>query len=217
VSLLRIDSSILGEHSSSRALADTVVDNWTSEHPGATVVERDLAATPVEFGTWTGAASFGHTPAELQTDAQKAAHAEAQALLAELTSAETIVIATGLYNWGVNGLLKTWIDTLLAVAPYREQILAGKDVALVIARGGYYGEDGPQAGWDHGTPYLVRIFAEVWGADVTLVERDFTLVGQNPALDQFKEQGAALKAAAEAKADATGKQLAAAFAERKAS
>jgi FMN-dependent NADH-azoreductase len=84
----------------------------------------------------------------------------------------------------------------------------------VVARGGYYGEDGPKAGWDHGTPWLVRIFSEVWGADVTVVERDFTLVGVNPALDQFEGQAAALKDAAVADAEAAGKALAAAYAGR---
>jgi FMN-dependent NADH-azoreductase len=43
----------------------------------------------------------------------------------------------------------------------------------------------------------------VWGADLTVVEREFTLVGVNPALDQFTQVAAglhqeALSAAAEA-------------------
>lgn len=214
MTLLRIDSSILGDYSASRALADTVVANWTGEHPGATVRSRDLGAHPVLATSWIAAVSAGQTPEDQRTEEQKAALALSEELSTELTSAETIVVATGLYNWGVNQLIKSWIDQIFVLAAPLGEILAGKDVALVLARGGYYGEDGPKAGWDHGVDYLVRIFSEVWGANVTIVERDFTLVGVNPALDDFKEQGAALKLAAEARAHEVGKELAATFAER---
>lgn len=214
MSLLRIDSSILGPYSASRALADEVQKHWTDTHTDATVVTRDLAADPVLATSWIAAVSGGQIPAEQQTDAQKAGLALAQELFDELTGAESIIVATGLYNWGLNQLIKSWIDQILVVAAPLGEILKGKDVAIVVARGGYYGEDGPKAGWDHGTPWLVRIFEEVWGANVTVVERDFTLVGVNPALDEFKEQGASLKEAALADAEKAGKALAAAYSGR---
>lgn len=214
MSLLRIDSSILGPHSSSRALADTVQQHWLAEHPDAEVVTRDLAADPVLATSWSAAVAAGQTPAEEQTEEQKAALALSQELLAELKAAETVIVATGLYNWGVNQLLRSWIDQVFVASGPSARLLEGKDVALVVTRGGYYGDDGPKAGWDHGTPYLQRIFADAWGANVTVIERDFTMVGANPALDEFKEQGAALKEAAEAKAGETGKALAAAYTER---
>jgi FMN-dependent NADH-azoreductase len=214
MSLLRIDASILGPYSSSRALGDEVQQQWTEQHPDATVVSRDLAADPVPSSAWIAAVSGGQIPADQQTDAQKAGLALAQELFDELTGADSIIVATGLYNWGLNQLVKSWIDQILVVASPLGEILKGKDVAVVVARGGYYGEDGPKAGWDHGTPWLVRIFSEVWGANVTVVERDFTLVGVNPALDAFKDQAAALKEAASADAESAGKALAAAHAGR---
>lgn len=215
MSLLRIDSSILGDYSASRALANTVQEKWIAEHPGATVVARDLAANPVLATSWIAAVSAGQVPAESRTEEQNAALALSQELFDELTSAETIVIATGLYNWGVNQLLKSYLDQVIVISQPLGEILAGKDVALVVTRGGYYGEDGPKAGWDHGTDYVVRVFSEVWGANVTVVERDFTLVGVNPALDSFADQGAALKSAAEVKAADAGQALATAYAGRK--
>ena len=55
---------------------------------------------------------------------------------------------------------------------------------------------------------LRRILVDVWGADLTVVEREFTLVGVNPALDQFAEAAALIKKEAhEAAADA-GQKLA---------
>jgi FMN-dependent NADH-azoreductase len=215
MSLLRIDSSILGPYSASRALADTVQQHWLATHAGATVVTRDLAANPIPATYWPAAVAAGQTPADQRTEEQVAATALATELREELKAAETIVVATGLYNWGLNQLMKSWIDLVLTAGDPSEQILAGKDVALVVTRGGYYGEDGPKAGWDHGTPWLVRILDEVWGANLTVVDRDFTLVGVNPALDDFKDQGAALKSAAEAKAEEAGQALATAYAARK--
>ena len=58
------------------------------------------------------------------------------------------------------------------------------------------------------TPYLGRILAEVWGADLTVVERELTLVGVNPAMDALTDLAAAMKAAAEDEARAAGKALA---------
>jgi FMN-dependent NADH-azoreductase len=49
------------------------------------------------------------------------------------------------------------------------------------------------SGWDHSTGYLRRIFADVWGANLTVVEREFTLVGIDPALDDFKDLAAQMR------------------------
>lgn len=208
MSLLRIDASILGHYSSSRALADVVQREWAEQHPHGTIVTRDLAADPIPSTAWIAGVSAGQTPAENQTEEQKAGLALAHELYQELVSADAVIVATGLYNYGLNQLVKSWIDQVLVVAQGLGEILKGKDVALVVTRGGYYGEDGPKAGWDHGTPWLVRIFSEVWGANVTVVERDFTLVGVNPALDQFKLRAAELQDAATATAEQAGRVLA---------
>lgn len=215
MTLLRIDSSVLGPHSASRELADLVQQHWTQEHGDSAVVTRDFAANPIPATYWGAAVSAGQTPADQQSDEQKAAAALAGELAAELRNAETVIIASGLYNFGVNQFLKSWIDLIFTAVAQGDQILKGKDVAICVARGGYYGDDGPRAGWDHGTPWLVRVLSEAWGANVTVIERDFTLVGVNPALDEFKEQGAALREAAYDKSRLAGKELAAAYAARK--
>ena len=49
----------------------------------------------------------------------------------------------------------------------------------------------------------------MWGADLTVVEREFTLVGVNPALDQFTDLAAQLKDEAHAAARDAGRALAA--------
>ena len=75
-------------------------------------------------------------------------------------------------------------------------------------RGGAYGEGTPREGWDHSTSYLRRILADVWGADLTVVEREFTLVGVNPALDEFKDLAAELHEQALGAAEGAGHELA---------
>ncbi|MGW5050380.1 hypothetical protein [Actinokineospora sp. NPDC004072] len=79
----------------------------------------------------------------------------------------------------------------------------------MTTRGGFYGTGAPREGWDHNTSYLKRILADLWGADLTVIEREFTLVGINPALDEFAETAAMLKKAAHEAAAEAGRTLAA--------
>ena len=76
-------------------------------------------------------------------------------------------------------------------------------------RGGAYGAGTPREGWDHSTGYLRRILEDVWGADLTVVEREFTLVGVNPALNEFTELADDLYQGALESARDAGKELAA--------
>ena len=78
----------------------------------------------------------------------------------------------------------------------------------MTTRGGAYGPGTPRAGWDHSTDYLRRILADVWGAELTVIEREFTLVGVNPALDEFSETAGQMKLAAEEDAAKAGRALA---------
>src|SRR5690349_23099786 len=87
-------------------------------------------------------------------------------------------------------------------------LLAGKPVVLCTVRGGAYGAGTPREGWDHSTGYLRRILADVWGADLSVVEREFTLVGVNPALDEFTDLGKQLHEEALATAEEAGRALA---------
>jgi FMN-dependent NADH-azoreductase len=54
-----------------------------------------------------------------------------------------------------------------------------------------------------------RILADVWQLDLKTVEGEFTLVGVNPALDQFKDLARQLRAEAEEQAIRAGRQLSA--------
>ena len=157
----------------------------------------------------TGALAASWTPEEARTEEQRAALALAAAQADEVRSADAALLAVPLYNFGIPQHVKTWIDVVIAGAKSADEaLLAGKPAVLVVVRGGAYGAGTPREGWDHSTGYLRRIVADVWGADLTIVEREFTLVGVNPALDDFKELASQFKDAAHTAAAQAGKALA---------
>jgi len=203
MSVLRVDATIQGDRSASNALADLVLNELLAAHPDVPVVRRHLGRHPLPADAWQAAVSAGFIPEADRTAAQRAALATAERVAAELRDATSVVLALPLYNFGVSQHAKTWIDLALAGAPLGTRLLEGTPTVLVTTRGGAYGPETPRAGWDHNTDYLRRILVDIWGADLTVVEREFTLVGVNPALDEFTEIAALMhKNAAEAATEA---------------
>lgn len=209
MTLLRVDASIQGDRSASSALADQVLANFTAARPDVPVVTRHLGQEPLPADAWAAAIGGNFTPEADRNEAQRAAVALAQEIANELAEAEAAVLALPLYNWGVSQHVKTWIDLAIAGAPHGTLLLENKPVTLIVTRGGAYGPGTPKEGWDHSVGYLRRVIEEVWGADLTLIERELTLVGVNPALDEFADLAAQMRSAAEEQASKSGADLAA--------
>ena len=209
MTLLRVDASIQGDQSASSALADQVLDQFVTARPDVPVVTRHLGQQPLPADAWASAIGGNFTPEADRTEAQRTAIALAQEIAGELQSAEAAVLALPLYNWGVSQHVKTWIDLALAGAPHGAELLQGKPVTLIVTRGGAYGPGTPKEGWDHSVGYLRRIVEEVWGAELTLIERELTLVGVNPALDAFADLAAQMHSTAQELAAKAGADLAA--------
>lgn len=201
MSLLRIDASLLPATSASRALGDLVEAEWTAAHPDSVVTHRNLIESPIPADAWQNAVYAGFTPEEDRTEEQRAAVALAAQLADELIEADALLFTVPLYNFGVSQHFKLWFD--LAYTDPRTN-----NPLLATVLGGNYGEGTPKDGWDHSTPYLTRLLQDVWGLDLRVVQRPFTLVGVNPALDQFADLAAELKADAETKATESGRELA---------
>jgi len=208
MTLLRIDGSILGPNSASSELADLALAEFVAVRPDAPVVTRHLTADPIPSDAWQTVIGAGWTPEDARTDEQRTALALAATVAGELRDADVAVLALPLYNWGVSQHTKTWIDLAIAGADQGERLLEGKPVLLLTTRGGSYAPGTPKEGWDHNIVYLRRILVDVWGADLTVVEREFTLVGVNPALDEFTEVAALIKKEAHEAAAEAGKNLA---------
>jgi len=171
--LLHIDSSPLYGRSVSRQLTGAFVTQWKSSHPGAAVIDRDLAATPMPpiNAEWVGAA---YTPEEARNPQQKELLALSDKLLTELGQADEYVIGVPMHNFGVPSVLKLWIDQIARVgktfayvdgAP--KGLITGKKATFIIATGGVYDAQTRMASFNFVEPYLRSVFGFLGVTDVT--------------------------------------------------
>lgn len=170
-SILRIDSSARRAGSVSRGLTDRIVARLTG--PDTQIVTRDLAAgLPLITESWIGA---NFTPEAERSDAQRAELALSDALIAELTAADTVVIGLPIYNFAVPASLKAWIDLVArAGVTFRyteagsEGLLTGKRVVVAVTSGG----TGVGSEIDHATGYLTHVLGFLGLTDITFVGAD---------------------------------------------
>ncbi len=141
--ILVIKSSILGSYSSSGLLIDELLAESAKQDSSQTVLLRDLGAQPLAqldaeiLGAFGGAAELN--------ERQQAAVALSNDLVAEIQSADRIIIGVPMYNFGIPTQLKTWLDYICRAGVtfrYTEQgpegLLANKPVLLVTATGGMH-------------------------------------------------------------------------------
>ena len=209
--LFRLDASLAvpREGSTSRAVADSFERVWSLEHPGGTVVRRDLAASPVPLIDHA-AVSARFVPADLRDAAQTAAVELADTLTAELVDSDAYLFAVPLYNWTNPAAVQAWIDRIFTTEPLRAEgtrPIAGRPAVLVHSRGGGYGPGTPREGWDHAEPYLRRVLEDVWGLDLRVVTAELTLAASVPAMADFRDLGAASLSSAHVAAEDEGRRL----------
>ncbi|MCS5512968.1 NAD(P)H-dependent oxidoreductase [Curtobacterium flaccumfaciens pv. betae] len=212
MTLFRLDASIRTDGSTSRALGDIVETEWSAVHAGSEVTRRHVGTDPVPADSWANAVAASATPESERTAAQVAAVALAAELTDELAGADALLFAVPLYNFGVSQHFKSYVDLVLTdprMSPGAVPATAGKPAVLVTVQGGNYSAGTPREGWDHATAWMRRILEDVWQLDLDVVTREFTLVGVNPALDQFAELADELRVRAEEQAARHGRTLAA--------
>ncbi|UWD80374.1 FMN-dependent NADH-azoreductase [Curtobacterium flaccumfaciens] len=212
MTLFRLDASIRTDGSNSRALGDIVETEWSAVHAGSEVTRRHVGTDPVPADSWANAVAASATPESERTAAQVAAVALAAELTDELAGADALLFAVPLYNFGVSQHFKSYVDLVLTdprMSPGAVPATAGKPAVLVTVQGGNYSAGTPREGWDHATAWMRRILEDVWQLDLDVVTREFTLVGVNPALDQFTELADELRVRAEEQAARHGRTLAA--------
>lgn len=213
MSLFRLDASIRVEGSHSRAIADIVEQEWRDAHPDEPILSRHVGVDPVPATSWASAVVASRTQEESRSREQITAVALAGTLTDELVGADALLFAVPLYNFGVSQHFKAWVDLVIAdprMAAGAQPVLAGKPAVLVTVRGGSYAAGTPREGWDHATGWMRRILEDVWQLDLRVVEAEFTLVGVNPALDQFADLARQLRHEADRQAAQSGRELAAA-------
>ncbi|WP_199261344.1 FMN-dependent NADH-azoreductase [Paracoccus binzhouensis] len=184
-SILLVTSSPRGDESlSSKVAADLA--RALAAKGGATVVHRDLGAAPIpHLDTVTTAAI--RKPAEARNAQEAAAADHSDKLVAELLAADTVVIATGLINFGVYSTLKSWIDNVArAGLTFRytengpEGLATGKKVYVVLASGGVYSE-GAAMGMNHAVPYLRTVLGFMGMTDLEVLHVEGLALGPEAA------------------------------------
>lgn len=202
--LLHIDSSIQGDRSVSRALTARAASVWKAANPGGTVTYRDLGANPVPHLEPQGGLAHMVPPAE-HTPAQAESYALRTLLIDEIKAADTVVLGLPLYNFGAPSTVKAWVDHLvvpgLSLNPETyEGLLGGRDLIVIISRGGGYAPGTPREGWDHAEQWLPHGL-ELTGLKPRFITAELTLADTNPAMAELRPLAAESLAAAEREID----------------
>jgi FMN-dependent NADH-azoreductase len=187
--VLRIDASARRDGSESRALTQRIIDRLEPQ----SIIQRDLAvAIPTIDADWLAA---NWTPADERSDEQRAALALSDSLIEEIKSADTLVIGTPIYNFGIPANLKAWIDQIArAGITFRyteagpEGLLTGKRAIIAIASGGtQVGSD-----VDFASGYLRHVLGfigitnvQVVAADQLMIDADASHAKANAALEDL--------------------------------
>jgi FMN-dependent NADH-azoreductase len=203
--LLHIDASIQGDRSISRALSARAAARWRDANSEGTVAYRDLAVDPLpHLGAAGAQARF--VPPEQHNAEQAASWALSTELVGEVAAADTILLGLPVYNYGPPSTVKSWVDHLVApglsVDPATgEGLLGGRELIVLEARGGGYGEGTPREGWDHAHAWLPHGVA-LTGLEPRFIVAELTLADVNPAMADLRELAAASLKSAEAEVDA---------------
>ncbi|GAA4633536.1 NAD(P)H-dependent oxidoreductase [Actinoallomurus vinaceus] len=197
--LLHIDASLWpGDVSASRSVTATFRREWEAQHPGGTVIYRDLAAEPLP-----------HIDARAYTAG--AGDPLRDALAAELERADAIVLGAPMYNYTVPSTLKAWLDHVIIhgrTAGERPSA-AGTPTVVVASRGGGYGPGTPRESFEFVTTYLEKVLTDTLGLDVEFIVPELTLAPHVPAMAGLIDMSHASRRKAHEDAAARAKSLAA--------
>ena len=185
LTVLRVDSSGRHTDSATRGLGDALLQQLGMS-ASLNVVERDLATgVPFVDTAWIEA---NNTPAEDRTAAQRATLAYSDALVEELEAADVLVLGVPIYNFGVPGVLKAWVDLIArARRTFRYTpegpvgMLRDRPTYVVMASGGVAIDSAA----DFATPYLRHVLAFIGITNVEII-----------AAERINQQGDAALAAA---------------------
>ena len=172
--ILRVDSSAKTEGSASRRLADRIVSALEKKEGAVELVRRDLTAEPPPLLDGDVVTAF-NTPDDQRDDAQRALLATSVALMDELRAADLLVLAAPIYNFGIPGALKAWIDLVVRAREtfhYTPEgpkgLLEGKRAILAVASGG----TPVGSPIDFSTPYLRHVLGFIGFEEIEIFAAD---------------------------------------------
>ncbi len=142
--LLQINSSLFGDNGNSSQLSQEFVQQWKAQHPNGVVVVRDLSKEAVPHLDAVRVQAL-FTPEADRTTEQQAVVDYSDKIIAEIQTADVIVLGVPLYNFGVPSTLKAYFDHIARAGvtfKYTETgpvgLLDDKPVYILAARGGVH-------------------------------------------------------------------------------
>ncbi len=190
--ILRIDASMRVKDSTSRMLADKLVAKLTP-NTQSNVLYRDLAdGIPFVNEEWINA---NFTDPSLRSDEQKRVLAVSDELVSEVKGADTLVIATPIYNFGVPAAFKAWIDMIARAREtfkYTEHgpkgLLDGKKAYVIITSGGtQLGSD-----IDFVSMWMKHVLSFIGIDDVTFIDSSGLMKGEEETIERAHSEIAAV-------------------------
>lgn len=175
--LLRIDASARIEHSYTRKLADKFQSLWLEKHPGAKVINRDLAQQPIPHLSNQVIESF-----QAIDDHNK--HSElSDQLIAELMQADQVLISSPLYNFSLPSTLKAYLDQVVRSGKTFDVTddgyvgrLLDKKAMIITSRGSLSHPDKKD---DFQTEYLQEVLKFVGITDIQNIAVEGTSLPEN--------------------------------------
>ena len=190
--IVQINASARSADANSTKLANAITARLTARNPGAVVELRDLAKTPHPVLDEPALGAL-FTPADQRSAEQSARVSLDDALIAQVQSADVIVLGVPMYNFGIPVQLKTWLDAIARVgvtfrytATGPEGLVKGKKVYVALARGGLY-RDTPA---DSQVPYLKTILGFLGMTDVEFIYAEGLAMGADSVTEAFAQADA---------------------------
>jgi FMN-dependent NADH-azoreductase len=184
VNLLHVDASPTAD-GLTRQMGARFVAHLRESDPALAVTHLDLAAEPpphVNAG-WVAADT---TAPDARDDAMRATLAPSERYIAQLFTADALVLGVPMHNFTVPATFKAWIDqvarhgeTFRFVPDGVEGFLSGRPALVLTARGAYYAEADPAS--DFQEPYLRKLLGFLGIDEVRFVHVEgVALSGETP-------------------------------------
>lgn len=170
--ILRVEASARKIESVTRQLTDAVIAHL-GRQTDVNVKVRDISeGLPFVTESWVEA---NFTPDDQRSVSQQNTLSFSGQLINEIKAADTLVIGTPIYNFGIPATLKAWIDQIARVGVtfrYTETgpvgLLQGKRAIVAVASGGT--PVGSEI--DFATPYLRHALEFMGITEITFISAD---------------------------------------------
>lgn len=184
MTLLHIDSSILGEASASRQIGADLVAALAGTNLGLDIAYRDLAAAPPAHLDGSVLQAV-RGDAEGLNAAQRAERVYNDTLVEEFLAADIVVMGAPMYNFSIPTQLKAWLDRLAVPGKtfrYIETgpvgLAGGKTVYVVSSRGGKLAGTAAETAMDHQESYLKTMMGFFGITDVRVIRAEGLGMGE---------------------------------------